>query len=74
MNGEASEEAIRRPHDKIATRRRACRAAVRAYAPVHLLHSESDDGLEGLLRVGRVRLAASPLRCRSWRTMLRHNK
>jgi hypothetical protein len=56
MNGEASEEAIRRPHDKIATRRRACRAAVRAYALVHLLHSESDDGLEGLLR-GRPRPA-----------------
>jgi hypothetical protein len=47
MDGEASEEAIRRPHDKIAIRRHACRAAVRAYALVHLLHSESDDGLEG---------------------------
>jgi hypothetical protein len=58
MNGEASEEAIRRPHDKIAARRRACRAAVRAYALVHLLHCESDDGLEGLLR-GRPRPAGS---------------
>ena len=57
MNGEASEEAIRRPHDKIATRRRACRAAVRAYALVHLLLSESDDGLVGLLR-GRPRPAS----------------
>jgi hypothetical protein len=47
MDGEASEEAIRRPHDEIATRRRACRTAVQAYALVHLLHSESDDGLEG---------------------------
>lgn len=56
MDGEASEEAIRRP-TKIATRRRACRAAVRAYALVHLLHSESDDGLEGLLR-GRPRPAS----------------
>lgn len=55
MDGEASEEAIRRP-TKIATRRRACRAAVRAYALVHLLPSESDDGLEGLLR-GRPRPA-----------------
>jgi hypothetical protein len=55
MDGEASEEAIRRPHDKIATRRRMPRR-VRAYALVHLLHCESDDGLEGLLR-GRPRPA-----------------
>lgn len=56
MDGEASEVATRGSQDRIVTRRRACRAAVRAYALVHLLPSESDDGLEGLLR-GRPRPA-----------------
>ena len=56
MNGEASEEAIRRPHDKIATAAAHAAPLSGAYALVHLLHSESDDGLEGLLR-GRPRPA-----------------
>ena len=56
MNGEASEEAIRRPQDKIATRRRACPPLSGLTHWSHLLHSESDDGLEGLLR-GRPRPA-----------------
>lgn len=55
MDGEASEEAIRRPHkDRHPPPRMPRRCP--GFALVHLLPSESDDGLEGLLR-GRPRPA-----------------